>query len=241
MSTGVSPNENRCTEVTRAMALDVVENAYNESGSEVSLANQAYERVKDKLIMLDIRPGEPLNDLALARELGVGRTPVREALKRLETDHLVVSYARRGTFATVVDVTELGAISDLRQLLEPHAARRAAENATPQMRVQMRATAAEIRLLELADGDRASFMREDMAVHRLVYRATGNVHLEDVLVRYDNLATRIWCLVIDKLPADHVRQHHHLLEAIADGDGGTASRLALDHVTGFDRAIRRVM
>jgi DNA-binding GntR family transcriptional regulator len=224
------------------MAVDVVEPS-REPGAEVSLADQAYERVKDKLIMLDIRPGEPLNDLALARELGVGRTPVREALKRLETDHLVVSYARRGTFATGVDVTELGAISDLRQLLEPHAAQRAAENATPQLRAQMRATAAEIRDLELADGDRASFIREDMAVHRLVYRATGNAHLEDVLVRYDNLATRIWCLVIDKLPdlADHVREHHHLLEAIADGDGAAAARLALEHVTGFDRAIRRVL
>ncbi|HEX5905773.1 MAG TPA: hypothetical protein VFY56_02055 [Propionibacteriaceae bacterium] len=48
-----------------------------------------------------------------------------------------------------------------------------------------------------------------MAIHRLTYRATGNPHLEDVLVRYDNLATRIWCLVIDKLPdlADHIRGH----------------------------------
>jgi DNA-binding GntR family transcriptional regulator len=215
----------------------------HQAGVEVSLANQAYERVKDKLIMLDIRPGEPLNDIALARELGVGRTPVREALKRLETDHLVVSYSRRGTFATVVDVTELGAISDLRQLLEPHAAQRAAENATPQQRVQMRATAAEIGDLELPDGDRATFIREDMAVHRLVYRATGNMHLEDVLIRYDNLATRIWCLVIDKLPdlADHVRGHHHLLEAIAAGDGPAAAQLALDHVTSFDQAVRRVL
>jgi DNA-binding FadR family transcriptional regulator len=50
-----------------------------------------------KLIMLDIRPGSPINDGALAAELGVGRTPVREALKRLETDHLVVSCSRRGT------------------------------------------------------------------------------------------------------------------------------------------------
>lgn len=212
-------------------------------GAVLSLANFAYERLKDKLIMLEIRPGEPINDALLAAELGVGRTPVREALKRLETDHLVITYPRRGTFATVVDVTELGSISDIRQLLEPHAARRAAENATAPMRTELRARADEIRHLDLRDGDRAYFFAEDMAVHRLIYRATGNPHLEDVLVRYDNLATRIWCLVIDKLPdlAQHIRDHSSLLEAIADGDGDAAARLALGHVTGFEQAIRRVL
>ena len=71
-----------------------------------------------------------------------------------------------------------------------------------------------------------------MAIHKLIYRANGNSHLEDVLVRYDNVATRIWCLAIDKLPdlAKHVREHSTLLEAIAVGDG-TASSLALDHAS----------
>lgn len=208
-----------------------------------SLATLAYQQIKDRLIMLDIRPGDPINDLGLATELGVGRTPVREALKRLETDHLVVSFARRGTFATVVDVTELGAISDLRQLLEPHAARRAAENAPTELRTKMRGLADQIRRLEVVDGDRATFIAEDMAIHKLIYRAAGNPHLEDVLVRYDNLATRIWCLVIDKLPdlAHHIRDHAQLLDAIADAQPDRAAQLALEHVTGFERAIRRVL
>jgi DNA-binding GntR family transcriptional regulator len=82
-----------------------------------------------------------------------------------------------------------------------------------------------------------------MAIHKLIYRATGNSHLEDVLVRYDNLATRIWCLVIDKLPdiADHVREHSLLLQTIAAGDGDKAASLALEHVTSFERAVRRVL
>ena len=224
------------------MIIDHVQ-AAEERDATISLASHAYQRIKDRLIMLDIRPGDPINDVGLAAELGVGRTPVREALKRLETDHLVVSYPRRGTFATVVDVTELGAISDIRQLLEPHAARRAAENASPSLRAELRRTAEQIRDLVVVDGDRTTFISEDMAIHKLIYRATGNPHLEDVLVRYDNLATRIWCLVIDKLPdlAEHVLEHSILLEAIAAGDGDTAASLALEHVTSFERAIRRVL
>lgn len=224
-------------------AAELVENPASGAVGDVSLASRAYEQVKHKLIMLEIRPGDPINDLALAAELGVGRTPVREALKRLESDHLVVSYPRRGTFATRVDVTELASVSDLRQVLEPHAARRAAENATPALRDEMRAAADEVRHLTLPDGDRGRFIGEDMAIHRLIYRATQNPHLEDVLVRYDNLATRIWCLVIDRLPAlaDHVREHHHLLSAIADGQADSAARLALEHVISFEQAIRRVL
>ena len=215
----------------------------DERGPAMSLASLAYQQIKDQLILLDIRPGDPINDVALAAELGVGRTPVREALKRLETDHLVVSYPRRGTFATVVDVTELGAISDIRQLLEPHAARRAAERATAAERAEMRETAAAVRNLQVIDGDRTTFINEDLAIHKLIYRATGNPHLEDVLIRYDNLATRIWCLVIDQLPdlAEHVRGHSALLEAVADSDGDTAARLALEHVVSFEQAIRRVL
>lgn len=225
------------------MSTDRLARTGEEPGTATSLAGRAYEAIRQRLILLGIRPGDPINDVALAAELGVGRTPVREALKRLETDHLVVSYPRRGTFATVVDVTELGAISDLRKLLEPHAARRAAENASPAMRAELRARAAEIRRLDLADDDRDGFLTEDMAVHRLIYAAAGNPHLQDVLIRYDNLATRIWCLVIDRLPdlAEHIRGHADLLEAIADGEADLAARLTSEHVTHFEDAIRGVL
>lgn len=225
------------------MTVQEIGRARDELVPPTSLATQAYEAIKTKLIMLEIRPGDPINDVALAAELGMGRTPVREALKRLETDHLVVTYSRRGTFATVVDVTELSAISDIRQLLEPHAARRAAENLTPAVRAELQRAIDGLRSLDVDDGDRTAFIREDMAIHQLIYRATGNSHLEDVLTRYDNLATRIWCLVIDRLPdlADHIREHIPLLEAIAAGDGDTAARLALAHVVGFEDAIRRVL
>ena len=61
-----------------------------------SFADFAYRVLCDELIVLDIKPGEPLNDEVISRRLGVGRTPIREAMKRLESDHLVVAYPRRG-------------------------------------------------------------------------------------------------------------------------------------------------
>lgn len=212
-------------------------------GTGLPLAEQAYRHLRDQLIMLEIRPGEAINDSALSARLGIGRTPVREALKRLESDHLVVSYPRRGTFATRVDITELADISEIRELLEPLAARRAARTATAGMRETLRELAADIAGSGPGGTDQLALMRYDIMVHRQIYAAAANPHLEDVLIRYDNLATRIWCLVLDKIPsvAGHIAEHTTLLRAIADGEAELAGSLALEHVTSFEKTVRSVL
>ncbi|QSE79331.1 GntR family transcriptional regulator [Rhodococcus koreensis] len=205
-------------------------------------AERAYEIIRERLVMLDIRPGEPINDDRLAEELGFGRTPVREALKRLERERLVVAYPRRGTFATAVDMTDLADISEIRKRLEPTAAARAARSATQDARARLAALAADI--AEIADTeDPREVLRKDVHVHREIYRASGNPHLEDILVSLDAHATRIWCLFLDRLPdvASHVREHAALLQAIVDGDEDTASALTLAHVAGFEQAIRKLL
>lgn len=207
-----------------------------------SLAEQAYRALRDQLIMLDIAPGEPLNEGRLAAQLAVGRTPLREALKRLELDRLVVSFPRRGTFATRVDITDLAAVTEMRELLEPLAASAAAARLSQADRAALQRADEEIRAL--ADGaDRRAVMAADLAVHRRIYRAAANRHLEDSLLRLDNIATRIWCVVVDRLPdaVEHVREHGALLEAILDGEAEQAARLAREHVRHFDAAIRRVL
>src|SRR5918998_2715410 len=115
-----------------------------DQSAAASLADKAYVAIRDRLIMLAISPGDPIDDDALAQDLGVGRTPVREALKRLEVDRLVVSYPRRGTFATGMDISDLAHISEIRVQLEPLAARRAAERATRTERAELAELAVRI-------------------------------------------------------------------------------------------------
>ena len=214
-----------------------------ESSPPLSLSERAYAAIQDKLIMLEIPPMAPIDEVGLVESLGVGRTPVREALKRLEVDRLVVSYARRGTFATAVDITDLAHISEIRVELEPLAASRAARNATEASREHLAGLARDTAGLQARVGDRRELLRRDVQVHREVYRAAGNPHLEDILVRQDNLATRIWCLFLDRIPAvaGHVEEHVALLEAIVEGEAEQAARLALEHVVGFERAVRAVL
>jgi DNA-binding GntR family transcriptional regulator len=206
-----------------------------------SLAEQAYHIICDWLVTLQIRPGSPINDEQVANELGLGRTPVREALKRLESDRLVVAYPRRGTFATEVHITDLGHISEVRQQLEPLAAASAARRMTRSDRADLEALLAE--LDSGASNDVRELIGLDMRVHRAIYAAAHNPYLEDTLIQYDNLATRIWCLFVDRLPglAGHVGEHGTLLRAVVDGDANMAADLAASHVAGFESAIRKII
>ncbi|MGA4845268.1 GntR family transcriptional regulator [Streptomyces sp. G5(2025)] len=193
---------------------------------------------------LQIRPGEPLNDDRIAAELGFGRTPVREALKRLEHERLVVSYPRRGTFATEVQIADLRHLSEVRLQLEPLAAALAAERAGEGDRAGLNRLLE--RLAKSSDGEGGGggdLIRLDMTLHRAIYAATRNPYLQDTLIRYDNLATRIWCLFLDRLPglAGHVHEHGPLLRAVIDRDAEKARALAASHVEGFEAAIRSVI
>ena len=209
-----------------------------------SLADKAYLAIRDQLIMLEIEPGEPIDDDLLAKSLGMGRTPVREALKRLESDRLVVSYSRRGTFATGMDIADLAHVSEIRVQLEPLAARRAAERAPRATRTELADLAARVQEIDIARTGHAELMRWDLTVHRAIYRAANNPHLEDVLIRYDNLATRIHCMFLDRLTTTDmhvVAEHVALLRAIAAGEADRADVLAREHVLSFVRAIRAVI
>lgn len=209
----------------------------------LSLADTAYEALRQQLLHLEIRPGDPLNDAALAESLGMGRTPVREALKRLEVDRLVVSYPKRGTFATRVEITDLAYISEIRMQLEPLAASRAARVATPALRAELAEIQEQLRTFDIEHASVTEILTYDAMVHRSVYRAAGNPHLEDTLIRYNNLATRIWCMVIDRLPrlTEHVQEHIELLQNVVDGNDERASALARHHVEGFETAVRSAL
>ncbi|SED47323.1 DNA-binding transcriptional regulator, GntR family [Amycolatopsis tolypomycina] len=207
-----------------------------------SLAEQAYLFVRDRLVMLDIPPGSPINEEELGTTLGMGRTPIREALKRLESERLVVAYPRRGTFATDVNIADLAHISEVRRTLEPMATAAAASRATD----TDRATLTELRAqldTRVPAGDNAELLRTDLALHRAIYRCVHNPFLEDTLIRYDNLATRIWCVFVPRLSgmAGHVDEHVPLLTAIIEGDAEKAAALTHAHVTGFEAAIRALI
>jgi DNA-binding GntR family transcriptional regulator len=203
-----------------------------------SLAHKAYHAIRGLIVSLDLAPGAVIDERALIERLGIGRTPVREALRRLAQERLVEVYPRRGMFVTGVDVRELARLSEVRAVLEPEAARLAAERATEADRAEL-----EELLEELDAGDDRALIDLDERIHRAVYHAAHNDLLEATLEQYYVLALRIWLLALDRAHElkDAVQEHRALLEAIRDGDAERAAETMRSHVQNFEQAMHRVL
>src|SRR5256714_14499447 len=96
----------------------------------VSLAERAFHAIREMIVSLELRPGAVIDERSLMQQLGIGRTPTREALRRLAQEGLVEVYPRRGMFVTPVEIQDLASLADVRSVLESSAARLAAERAT---------------------------------------------------------------------------------------------------------------
>jgi DNA-binding GntR family transcriptional regulator len=206
-----------------------------------SQSESAYLRIRDRIVCLDMAPGSVVNEARLREDLEIGRTPIREALQRLALENLVKSIPHRGTFVTNVNITDLARITEVRVVLEAHAARLAAERLAGQDRVAVQELLA---VLEGGGaGDQRELMRLDQQIHRQIYRAARNSFLESTLERYLNLSLRLWYLVVDQEVRlrEAVAEHVELLRAVLAGEGSRAEDSMRRHVTGFEREIRRVL
>jgi DNA-binding GntR family transcriptional regulator len=202
-----------------------------------SLADRAYHEIRGLIVSLELAPGAVIDERNLIGRLGIGRTPVREALRRLAHERLVEVYPRRGMFVTGVDVRQLARLSEVRAVLEPEAARLAAERATEDDRARLDALLAEL------DAGGSELMQLDERIHRAVYRAAHNDLLESTLEQYYALALRIWMLALERTQdlEEAVEAHRDLVEAIRDGDGERAAQIMRDHVENFEQAMHKVL
>lgn len=209
-------------------------------GQAESLAEKAYVAIRRLIVALELGPGSVINERELVEQLGIGRTPVREALRRLAHEGLVEVYPRRGMFVTDVDVRKLAFVSEVRVALEPEAARLAAERATDPERAELQELLDE---LDAAGADDHALMALDERIHRAVYRCARNDLLATTLEQYYVLALRIWTIALDRQHElnDAVQGHRALLEAIHDGDGERAAATMRAHVEDFEQAMRRVL
>ncbi len=207
-----------------------------------SQSEEAYLRIRERIVSLDMPPGSVVNEGRLREVLKIGRTPIREALQRLARENLVRSVPHRGTFVTDVNITDLARITEVRVVLEAHAARLAANR----LSASDRACFAELlRVLEHGRPkvDQRELMLLDQQIHRQIYIAARNPFLEATLERYFNLSLRLWYLVLDRDVSlrEALEEHAELLRAILSGDADRADESMRRHVTGFEREIRKVL
>lgn len=148
----------------------------------------AYQQLKMAIISAKLRAGSPISELAIAHDLGISRTPIREAIRQLERDGLVVRFPGRGTFVRQLEMREVMEIWQLREWLEPIACELAARNIAPESLKPLRERMAAVCESERDLKDFELYHELDLKLHALICEASGNATLCAIL---DSLNLRI--------------------------------------------------
>lgn len=185
--------------------------------TRLSLAEKAYQILVKKVTRLELGPGTVLAEKTLMADLGIGRTPIREALQRLAIEGLVSHQPNRGMFVTDISATSVQHIYEFRGLIEGFTAKLAAMRGSEEDIRELTMLQSRLaRATEENDIDR--YVSLDHLFHRTLARASRNSYLEEVVPRIFNLHLRLWFFISNKTGNWHPTAHAHeeMTNAVVD-------------------------
>lgn len=196
----------------------------------VSLADQIFEKLEDDIIVGNYARGEILTELKLVEELGVSRTPIREALRRLEHERLIQETGK-GAMVLGITVEDLVDIMDIRMRIEGLAAARAARNRTDADKEKI-ASLCDLQDYYYAKRDLDRLREVDDQFHDLIYALSPGSILQDTLMPLHKKTLRFRRISItdDNRVKNSVNEHRAIGQAIIDGDDTLASELMEQHI-----------
>ena len=201
------------------------------NGDVASLTEKAYQAISGAIARLELKPGETLTQDRLAKWLGISRTPVREALRRLEQDGLIQNVPGRGLIVTELTIKDVEDLLELLRILDTQAAYLAAQRRTPEQAEEL-AAIAEALLVAAEDHDVEAWSRIDKPYHDLLLAATGNHFLRRAIEEVRRRLQRITYQVA--IQPEHLlsgtREHVALAQAISDSDAHAAADTMRQHL-----------
>lgn len=200
-------------------------------GNYLPLWEGVYQVIREAIVEGTLAPGQHLAEQQLAQELGVSRTPVREALRRLALEGFVVMVPRRGTYVAGMSLKDMNDVFELRMALEGLAAYLAAQRITPQEQTVLKETLEQLEVATAAD-DKDQIISTDTRFHAVIYTASRNRRLMQIV---GNLSDQIQSFRLQSLFApgrlkDTMREHRRIVSAIERRDSQMARKLAEEHI-----------
>ena len=208
------------------------------------LREVVFVTLRRQILRGELKPGERLMEISLANELGVSRTPIREAIRKLEHEGLVVMIPRRGAHVSEITRQELNDVLEIRRSLDVLAIRRAAEFMTEKDILELRAAEEAFALLvERKDADLTALGEADEHFHDIIYQGTNNRRLIQIL---NNLREQMYRFRVEYLKDTDIRQtliheHNSIVKAIEDRNLEEAERLMKLHIDNQYRTINRAL
>jgi DNA-binding GntR family transcriptional regulator len=196
-----------------------------------SLQEKVYDHLKQAILAGEIQPGERLLETRLAKSLGVSRIPVREAIRKLERDGLIVAFPRRGVYASSLSARDVDEVYTVRSVLEGLAARLAAENRTDEQLDRLDAIVAEM-AEQVERGDSVGLFATGREFHQVVLEAAGNAKLALLmdLMRSQIERLRRLRMQVSRRTHDVYGEYEAIRDAIRRGDAAAAETEMRAHV-----------
>ncbi len=206
-----------------------------------TLADQAYDAVETLVVTLALAPGTVFSEATLSESIGIGRTPLREALQRLAAEGLIVAMPRRGMRVTEIDLAGFRGLLDTRRVLDGLIAERAARRATPEQRSALEGATTD--LLEAASaGDLEAYLRADRAGDEVLAEAARNPFAARAVAPLHVHCRRFWTAYQHE--GDITRSaalHGDLAAAVLEADEAAAANAAAALVDDLDRIARHLL
>ena len=195
------------------------------------LREMVYEELKMQILTGGIIPGTRMMEVELAEEMGVSRTPIREAIRKLEKEGLVTIEPRRGAYASRISTDDMVEILEVRQDLEGLAAELAASRMKEDKMKELKEVAENYNKA-VVDGDMDSMIKYDTAFHRIIVDSCSNKILVHMVEQLQELVLRFRYIYYDNFKrAEHMPEEHKaIMKAIADGDTDKAREAADVHI-----------
>ena len=205
-----------------------------------SLRGRVFSKIRDDILSGRYKEHEALKEIRIGKELGVSRTPVREALRQLELEGLVQTIPNRGAFVTGIQKNDVRDIYAIRALLEGLCARWATERITSE---QMEAMEENVYLAEFhaGNGHMEQIAELDNQFHHILYAACGSKMLEHQLIDYHQYVMRVRRKTLSSIErsTESNKEHRAIMEAIRAGKADLAERLASEHMkNAYDNMVR---
>jgi len=197
-----------------------------------------FEHLREAIITGLLRPGERLMELQLAEEMGVSRTPVREAIRKLELEGLVIMVARRGAYVSDLSMRDIGETFEIRGALESLAAGLAAERISPEELEQLERTLVSIgECIETSDIQQIVALDEEF--HAILFAASRNQRLSQIVSNLREQITRFRRTSLSTPGRFKAvfQEHKGIVEAISERNSSLAQTLAKEHIENAEYSI----
>jgi DNA-binding GntR family transcriptional regulator len=198
---------------------------------QITLQEQAYQYVKDKILHRGLAPGQQITDSQIAKELSISRTPVREALRRLEQEGFLLNQAGRGWKIYSLTLDDIHEIFDIREELESMVAGRAAQCRDPQLRDQLRATV-EILERALDHQDQEAWSQANLDFHQILLNMCGNHRVHRIVSELNDQWFRVrrGLTALNGLMVDSKDQHLNVAREVLAGNSEGARQAMRAHL-----------